>query len=172
VRRELRLLRQPVRSAREDPWLWADEGVPITARRDPWADEGVPITAREDPWLWADEGVRSTVVTRAAAAATATATAIGNSPPTDTTPPDTTPPDTPPPDTTPPDTTPPDTMPPDTTLPSDTTPPDTTLPSVFLLGGEKCGSTSLAFALSRHPQVLRRLNGHGIRHLIGMGFVT
>lgn len=42
--------------------------------------------------------------------------------------------------------------------------PDTTLPSVFLLGGEKCGSTSLAFALSRHPQVLR--------HLIGMGFVT
>ena len=113
VRRELRLLRQPVRSAREDPWLWADEGV------------------------------RSTVVTRAAAAATATATAIGNSPPPDTTPPDTTPPDTTPPDT---------------------TPPDTTLPSVFLLGGEKCGSTSLAFALSRHPQVLR--------HLIGMGFVT
>jgi hypothetical protein len=143
VRRELRLLRQPVRSAREDPWLWADEGVPITARRDPWADEEVPITAREDPWLWADEGVRSTVVTRAAAAATATATAIGNSPPPDTTPPDTTPPDTTPPDT---------------------TPPDTTLPSVFLLGGEKCGSTSLAFALSRHPQVLR--------HLIGMGFVT
>ena len=105
VRRELRLLRQPVRSAREDPWLWADEGV--------------PITAREDPWV----GVPSTAVTRAAAAATATATAIGNSPP-----------------------------------------PDTTLPSVFLLGGEKCGSTSLAFALSRHPQVLR--------HLIGMGFVT
>jgi hypothetical protein len=129
----------------------------------------VPITAREDPWLWADEGVRSTVVTRAAAAATATATAIGNSPPPDTTPPDTTPPDTTPPDTTPPDTTPPD-----------TTPPDTTLPSVFLLGGEKCGSTSLAFALSRHPQVLRHLNGHGIRHLnghgirhlMGMGFVT
>ena len=27
------------------------------------------------------------------------------------------------------------------------------LPSVFLLGGEKCGSTSLAFALSRHPQI-------------------
>jgi len=80
----------------------------------------------------------STAVTSAAAAATATATAIGNSPPPDTTPPDTTPPDT--------------------------TPPDTTLPSVFLLGGEKCGSTSLAFALSRHPQVLR--------HLIGMGFVT
>jgi hypothetical protein len=90
----------------------------------------------------------STAVTSAAAAATATATAIGNSPPTDTTPPDTTLPDTPPPDTTPPD----------------TTPLDTTLPSIFLLGGEKCGSTSLAFALSRHPQVLR--------HLIGMGFVT
>ena len=27
------------------------------------------------------------------------------------------------------------------------------LPSVYLLGGEKCGSTSLAFALSRHPQI-------------------
>ena len=27
------------------------------------------------------------------------------------------------------------------------------LPTVFLLGGEKCGSTSLAFALSRHPQI-------------------
>ncbi|KAL3924530.1 MAG: hypothetical protein SGPRY_003890, partial [Prymnesium sp.] len=27
------------------------------------------------------------------------------------------------------------------------------LPSVFLIGGEKCGSTSLAFAVSRHPQL-------------------
>ena len=27
------------------------------------------------------------------------------------------------------------------------------LPRVFLLGGEKCGSTSLAFALSRHPEI-------------------
>ena len=27
------------------------------------------------------------------------------------------------------------------------------IPSVFLLGGEKCGSTSLAVALSRHPQI-------------------
>ena len=29
----------------------------------------------------------------------------------------------------------------------------TSLPTLFLLGGEKCGSTSLAFALGRHPQV-------------------
>jgi len=29
----------------------------------------------------------------------------------------------------------------------------TALPTLFLLGGEKCGSTSLAFALTRHPQV-------------------
>jgi hypothetical protein len=27
------------------------------------------------------------------------------------------------------------------------------LPTVFLIGGEKCGSTSLAFAISRHPQL-------------------
>jgi hypothetical protein len=32
-------------------------------------------------------------------------------------------------------------------------PPWASLPSLFLLGGEKCGSTSLAFALGRHPQV-------------------
>merc|ERR1711871_696916 len=30
---------------------------------------------------------------------------------------------------------------------------DYKLPSVFLLGGEKCGSTSLAFALARHPGI-------------------
>jgi hypothetical protein len=28
-----------------------------------------------------------------------------------------------------------------------------TLPKLFLLGCEKCGSTSLAFALARHPQL-------------------
>lgn len=35
-----------------------------------------------------------------------------------------------------------------------------TLPRIFLLGGEKCGSTSLAFALSRHPEI--RLARHAL----------
>ena len=36
----------------------------------------------------------------------------------------------------------------------------TALPTLFLLGGEKCGSTSLAFALTRHPQL------HMARHAL------
>ena len=36
----------------------------------------------------------------------------------------------------------------------------TALPTLFLLGGEKCGSTSLAFALTRHPQL------HMARHVL------
>ena len=38
------------------------------------------------------------------------------------------------------------------------------MPTVFLLGGEKCGSTSLAFALSRHSQL--QMARHALPHTV------